>query len=138
MNRSPGHDPAPPRIAPWVRPYILDLGCCGAAALRLAAPRYHLPGFDGDAWDIDLPQANVLVIAGRIPPRLVPVLRSWHGQVAPPGWTIAFGICAISGAVYGTVPARDVIPVDVEIAGCPPHVDALCDALATLPRRRAP
>jgi NADH-quinone oxidoreductase subunit B len=124
------------RLAPWIRPYILDLGCCGAAALRLGAPGYGLPGSDGSAFDVALEQANVLVVAGRVPPALAPVLREWHARLAAPRWTIAFGACALSGDVFDTVPAGDVIPVDVALPGCPPPTEALCEALAALPRRR--
>jgi NADH:ubiquinone oxidoreductase subunit B-like Fe-S oxidoreductase len=132
----PRHGRANARIAPWIRPYILDLGCCGAVASRLGAPGHGLHGCEGSGFDLDLDHANVLVVAGRIPPDLASVLRGWHARVAAPRWTIAFGDCALSGAVYDTMPARDVIPVDIEVPGCPPPVDALRDALAALARRR--
>jgi NADH-quinone oxidoreductase subunit B len=119
-----------------IRPLILDLGCCGASALQIGAPGYGLPGFDGRAYDLRPEQANVLIVAGRVSPALEPFLRALHGRLAAPRWLIAYGTCAISGAVFDTLSLEQILPVDVALPGCPPHTDALRDVLARLPRRR--
>jgi NADH-quinone oxidoreductase subunit B len=124
------------RIPGWVRPLILDLGCCGTSALQVCTPGCSLPGFEGSAYDLDPEQANVLVVAGRVPPALVPTLQSLYDRAARPRWVIAYGTCAISGAVLETVPTERIVPVDVLLPGCPPHPAALCKALARVPRRR--
>ena len=133
---TPGRAPDRVRIPTWVRPLILDLGCCGTSALQICTPGCGLPGFEGSAYDLDPEQANVLVIAGRVSPAMVPTLRSLYDRAARPRWVIAYGTCAASGAVFETVPTDRVIPVDVLLPGCPPHPTALCDALARVPRRR--
>ena len=130
---------APVRSVPipsWIRPTIVDLGCCGTSALQIGAPAYNLPGYDGSAYDLAPEQSNVLIVAGRISPAFAPSLRALYDRMAPPQWVIACGTCAISGAVFDTLPTEQVIPVDMWAPGCPPHPDALCDALARLSRRR--
>ena len=113
-----------------IRPLILDLGCCGLSALQ------------ANAWQDDLPpvgepgQANLLIVAGRLSPALSPFLNVLYQQLARPKWVIAYGTCAASGALFDTIPADHVIPVNICIAGCPPHPDTLRDALTTLARQR--
>jgi NADH-quinone oxidoreductase subunit B len=121
---------------PWIRPLIVDLGCCGTSALGIGAPGYDLPGFDGGAYDLDPEQANVLIVAGRVSAAFAPRLRALYGQMAVPRWVIAFGTCAVSGAVFDTLRTSEVIPVDVFVGGCPPLPDALHEALARISRRR--
>jgi NADH-quinone oxidoreductase subunit B len=124
------------RIPSWVYPLILDLGCCGTAALHIGSPGYGLPGFEGSGYDLLPQQANVLIVAGRLSPELAPTLKMLHAQMAPPKWVIAYGLCAISGALFGTLATTDVIPVDLAVPGCPPHPQTLARALALLSRRR--
>jgi NADH-quinone oxidoreductase subunit B len=120
-----------------VRPLILDLGCCGVSALQIGAPRYALPGFDGGAYDVSAKQAGILVVAGRISPPLAPHIRSLYERLGDPKWIIAFGTCAISGAIWHTIPLGQIIPIDILIPGCPPHTDALMGALAQLASQRS-
>ena len=119
-----------------IAPLILDLGCCGVAALRLGDPDYGLPGCGGSAWGLAPKEANVLLVAGRLSTRLVPFVLELHSRLADERWVIACGTCAISGVLFDSVPLSQAIPVDICVPGCPPHPDALWDALAHLPRRR--
>lgn len=121
-----------------IRPLILDLGCCGTAALQLGAPGYDWPGLDSLDLDLDPDQAAVLIVAGRVSSILVPRLKLIYARLIPPKWVIACGTCAISGAVFDTIKTEEVIPVDRCVPGCPPHPLALRDALMRLPRRRSP
>ena len=129
------------RISPskeaLAQPLILDLGCCGVSALQIGAPRYALPGFGGGGYDVTPGQAGILVVAGRISPPLAAPIRSVYERLGDPGWIIAFGTCAISGAIWNTIPLCRVIPTDILVPGCPPHTDALIDALAYLTKKRS-
>ena len=136
MQRVTDRGTEPVRIGQWVRPLLLDLGCCGTAALQVGAPGYGLPGFEGSAYDLTPEQATVLVVAGRVTPAFAGRLVAMHSQLAPPRWVIAYGTCALSGAVFETLATEQIIPVDTVVGGCPPHPDALYAALARVPRRR--
>jgi NADH-quinone oxidoreductase subunit B len=137
-----------------VRPLILDLGCCGVSAASLGWPRIGAPGsmvpsLDGlvlgSGYDLDPEQATVLIVAGRLTHALAPLVRTIYEQLAassgrkPTGmrsarctksaWVIAYGTCAISGAVFDTPRIGQICPVDIAVPGCPPHPDALWQAL---------
>lgn len=124
------------RAKPWISPLIVDLGCCGVSALTVGAPGYDVPGFDGSACDLEPEQTNVLIVAGRVPAAFAPILRRLYSRIAVPRWVIAYGTCAISGAILRTLPTDQVIPVDILVGGCPPPPNALCEALARTPLRR--
>jgi NADH-quinone oxidoreductase subunit B len=135
-GRAMGCDGKTVQIPLWIRPIIVDLGCCGASALQVGAPRYGLPGFDGAGYALSPEQSNVLIVAGRISVGFTTALCRLHERMRRPRWVIAYGTCAISGAVLGTLPTDRVIPVDTLVPGCPPHPDALVNVLARIPRRR--
>jgi NADH-quinone oxidoreductase subunit B len=120
----------------WIRPLIVDLGCCGVSALAIGAPRYDVLGLNGSAYDLSPEQANVSVVAGRVSPTFAPALRALHSRIAMPRWVIAYGTCAVSGAVFDTLATDQIIPVDILMGGCPPLPDTLSRALAHISRRR--
>lgn len=122
------------RIPSWIRPLIVDLGCCGVFAQQVGAPGYGLPGFAGESYDLTPDQANVLIVAGRITPAFAPTLRELYNRLQAPRRVIAFGTCAVSGTVFETVPADQLIPVDVAIVDCPPLPETLAAALSEIRR----
>ncbi|MBN1933165.1 MAG: hypothetical protein JW934_00795 [Anaerolineae bacterium] len=111
-----------------IRPLIADLGCCGAVACQLPV--------SARCAELAPSEANTLIVAGRVTAAFAPVLREFYAQLAAPRWVIAVGTCALAGDMFDTIPAAEVIPVDVSLPGCPPSLDALCAVLASLPRRR--
>ena len=113
-----------------IRPLILELGSCGLSALQTSIWE------DDPAIVCEPGQANLLIVAGRIPPAFCPFLSALYAQLAAPKWVIAYGTCATSGAVFDTVSVQRVIPVDTYITGCPPYPDMLRDALTSLARQR--
>ena len=59
------------------------------------------------------------------------------GEVPPPKIVIAVGACAISGGPYIGHPevangVEGALPVDLYIAGCPPHPLTILDGLLRL------
>ena len=114
------------------RPLILDLGCCSLSAVQASVWEPKLP-----ITSINTPhQANLLIVAGRLLTTYCPILDKVYEQLAKPKWVIAYGTCASSGAVFDTLPVEQIIPVDLFVAGCPPHPATLGDALATLNQLR--
>ena len=124
-----------PQIHPPLQPFVLDIGCCGTSAVGIAAPGYNLPGFDGASFDLVPEQANVLIVAGRVSRSLAPLVLTLVESLAYPRCVIAYGVCAISGAVFDTVPLSEICPVDLCVPGCPPSTEALRQALAHLSGR---
>jgi NADH-quinone oxidoreductase subunit B len=80
--------------------------------------------------------ADLLIVAGSLTRRQIPLVRAIHARMLEPRWVLAWGACAISGGAYdnyATVSGLSrVLPVDVHVAGCPPRPEDLRDALSSL------
>lgn len=101
----------------------LPLACCG---LESSAIQWS-PG-QGE------PIAAVLCVTGTISAKVAPSVAAAYTELAAahpnlPVKVIAVGACASSGGPYwdfpGVRPARDLVPVDLMVPGCPPSPTAI-------------
>ena len=81
--------------------------------------------------------ADGLLITGAISKNMELALRKTYEAVPDPKIVIAVGACAISGGPFVGQPevlngAASVVPVDMFIAGCPPHPLTILDGLLRL------
>jgi NADH-quinone oxidoreductase subunit B len=80
--------------------------------------------------------ADLLVVAGTLTRRQVPLVLDVYRRMLAPRWVIAWGACAISGGAYdnyATISGLSrILPVDLIVPGCPPAPAALRDALEVL------
>jgi NADH-quinone oxidoreductase subunit B len=105
------------------------IACCGIEAMAAGATRY-----DFDRYGI-IPratprQADMLVIAGPVVKKMIPVMRTLYAQMPEPKYVVAFGTCALSGGAFRE--SHNVlqgghkgIPVDVYVPGCHPRPEGL-------------
>lgn len=112
-----------------IRVMPFNTACCGIEFMAAFASKYDLARF-GMEWLAFSPrQADVLVVGGRVPYKIAPVLRRIWDQMPQPKWSIAMGACASSGGMfdnYAIVQGADaIVPVDVYIPGCPPRPEDL-------------
>jgi NADH-quinone oxidoreductase subunit B len=77
---------------------------------------------------------HILVIAGTVTHALAPTVKSAYEALQEPRVVVAFGACAISGGPYWDSysvisGAHQIVPVDIQIPGCPPGPEELAAAL---------
>ena len=115
----------------WPMPF--GTACCAIELMGTGASRYDLGRFGAERFSYTPRQADLMLVAGRVAIKQMPVLiRIWE-QMPEPKWCISMGACACSGGIFDTytlVQGIDqFIPVDVYIPGCPPRPEGLLDAL---------
>ena len=81
-------------------------------------------------------QADLMIVAGRVVMKMLPVLQRIWSQMHEPKWCISMGACASSGGVFDTysvVQGIDrFVPVDMYVPGCPPRPEQLLQAIIDL------
>ena len=126
--------PSLDRLVNWarrnsIRVMPFNTACCGIEFMAAFASRFDLSRF-GMEWLAFSPrQADVMVVGGRVPYKIAPVLRRIWDQMPQPKWSLAMGACASSGGMfdnYAVVQGADlIIPIDVYVPGCPPRPEDL-------------
>jgi NADH-quinone oxidoreductase subunit B len=115
----------------WPMPF--GTACCAIELMATAASRYDLARFGAEVMRFSPRQSDLLIVAGRIALKMMPVLQKIYQQMPDPKWVISMGACASCGGVfdnYAMVQGIDrFIPVDVYVPGCPPRPESLIDAI---------
>jgi NADH-quinone oxidoreductase subunit B len=110
--------------------------CCGIELMATASSRYDIARFGSEAMRFTPRQCDVMIVAGRVVMKMVPVMQRIWQQMPEPKWCISMGACASSGGVFDTyavVQGIDrFIPVDVYVPGCPPRPEQLIRAVLDL------
>jgi NADH-quinone oxidoreductase subunit B len=147
MALSPSNDVMVTRLdalANWVRknslwPMPFATACCGIELMAVGASRFDIARFGAEAMRFSPRQCDLMIVAGRVVMKMVPVLQRIWLQMPEPKWCICMGACASTGGVfdtYCTVQGIDrFIPVDVYIPGCPPRPEQILQALMDLQQR---
>lgn len=120
----------------WPLPY--GTACCGIELMSVMGPKYDLARFGAEVVRFSPRQADLLLVAGTITEKMVPVLVHIYEQMLDPKYVISMGACASSGGFYRSYHVLQgidkVIPVDVFVPGCPPTPEAVLDGVMTLQR----
>jgi NADH-quinone oxidoreductase subunit B len=81
-------------------------------------------------------QCDLMIVAGRVAMKMMPVLQRIWLQMPEPKWCISMGACASTGGIFDTyavVQGIDrFIPVDIYIPGCPPRPEQILRAVIDL------
>lgn len=125
-------------LANWVRknslwPMPFATACCGIELMATGASRHDIARFGSEAMRFTPRQCDLMIVAGRVVMKMIPVLQRIWLQMPEPKWCISMGACASSGGVFDTyavVQGIDrFIPVDVYVPGCPPRPEQLIQAV---------
>jgi NADH-quinone oxidoreductase subunit B len=131
------------RVVNWSRrnslwPIPFATACCGIELMATASSRYDLARFGAEVMRFSPRQSDLLIVAGRIGIKMLPVLQRIYQQMTEPKWVISMGACASTGGVfdtYATVQGCDqFIPVDVYVPGCPPRPEMLIEGVMAIQR----
>ena len=131
------------RVLSWARSQSLwyittGSGCCANEVLETTGCRYDLERF-GCVPQVDPKQADLLFVTSVITAKAAPYFRELYDQMLEPKYVMAVGSCANCGGAfnsknsYSTLDgAKEVIPIDVFVPGCPPRPEAIMNGLITL------
>lgn len=118
----------------WPMPFAT--ACCGIELMATAASKHDLSRFGSEVMRFTPRQCDLMIVAGRVVMKMLPVLQRIWMQMPEPKWCISMGACACSGGVFDTyavVQGIDrFIPVDIYIPGCPPRPEQLIAAVIEL------
>ncbi|MCC7147494.1 MAG: NADH-quinone oxidoreductase subunit B [Phycisphaeraceae bacterium] len=124
------------RNSVWPLPFAT--ACCGIELMATASSRFDLARFGAEAMRFSPRQSDLLLVAGRVAVKMLPVLQRIYQQMAEPKWVLSMGACASTGGVFDTYAVvqgiDQFIPVDVYVPGCPPRPEMLIEGIMAIQR----
>ena len=118
----------------WPMPFAT--ACCGIELMAVGASRFDIARFGAEVMRFSPRQCDLMIIAGRIAMKMMPVLQRIWLQMPEPKWCISMGACASTGGIFDTYAVVQGVdrfmPVDVYIPGCPPRPEQILRALMDL------
>lgn len=135
-------DSTTPLLSSSVQVRHVDAGSCNGCELEIVSA--FGPVYDAERYGVRLVasprHADVLLVTGAVTRNLADPLRRTYEATPTPKRVVAVGECARNCGVFaggygveGSV--ADIVPVDVEVPGCPPPPDVLIAALRGLTGR---
>jgi Ni,Fe-hydrogenase III small subunit len=117
----------------------VDAGSCNGCELEIHAlgnAYYDLERF-GLRFVASPRHADVLMVTGPVTKNMRQALERTYAATPDPKWVVAVGDCAINCGVFAgsyacVGPVSAVIPVDLEVQGCPPTPIAMLRGLLAL------
>ena len=114
----------------------VDAGSCNGCELEIHAingPHYNIEGM-GVKFVASPRHADMLLVTGPVSRNLEVALKRTYDATPEPKWVVAMGDCGCTGGMFGENYATcgkvsNVIPVDVEVPGCPPTPIALLQGI---------
>ncbi len=124
------------RSSLWPMPFAT--ACCGIELMSTATSRYDLARFGAEVMRFSPRQSDLLIVAGRVAIKMLPVLQRIYQQMTEPKWVVSMGACASTGGVFDTYAVvqgiDQFIPVDVYVPGCPPRPETLIEGIMAIQR----
>ena len=123
----------------------VDAGSCNGCELEINSlnnPYYNLEGL-GIRFVASPRHADMLLVTGPVSKHMAIALQRTYDATPEPKLVVAVGDCGCTGGIFGESYATlgrvaNVIPVDVEIPGCPPTPTALLQGILAAISKHAP
>lgn len=134
--------PPPTGICGSLQVRHVDAGSCNGCEVEISGA--FGPVYDAERFGARLVasprHADALLVTGVVTRNMAQPLRNTLAATPQPRVVIACGDCALNRGVfseaYGVIGAvGEVIPVDVEVPGCPPSPDQVVEALRSVTGR---
>jgi NADH-quinone oxidoreductase subunit B len=131
------------RVINWARrssvwPMPFATACCGIELMATACSRFDLSRFGAEVMRFSPRQSDLLIVAGRVSVKTLPVLQRIYLQMTEPKWVLSMGACASTGGVFDTYAVvqgvDQYLPVDVYVPGCPPRPEMLIEGIMAIQR----
>jgi Ni,Fe-hydrogenase III small subunit len=114
----------------------VDAGSCNGCELEihaLSSPYYNIEGL-GIKFVASPRHADMLLVTGPVSKHMAIALKRTYQAIPDPKLVVAAGDCGCTGGIFGESYASigrvsNLIPVDVEIPGCPPAPSALMQGI---------
>ncbi|MGQ9594687.1 MAG: NADH-quinone oxidoreductase subunit B [Anaerolineae bacterium] len=118
-------------------PLTFGLACCAIEMMAAGAARFDQARFGMEVARPSPRQADLIVVAGTVTKKMVPLVVRLYNQMPEPKYVLAMGACACSGGPfkegYNVVSGIDeFLPVDVYVPGCPPRPEALLEGFMAI------
>ena len=116
----------------------VDAGSCNGCELEINSlnnPYYNLEGL-GIRFVASPRHADMLLVTGPVSRHMEVALQRTYDATPEPKLVVAIGNCGCTGGMFGESYASrgrvsNVIPVDVEVPGCPPTPIAIMQGILT-------
>ncbi|HVY64087.1 MAG TPA: NADH-quinone oxidoreductase subunit B family protein [Gammaproteobacteria bacterium] len=117
---------------------VVDAGSCNGCELEINAlnnPFYNIEGL-GIRLVASPRHADLLLVTGPVSRNMALALKRTYDATPDPKLVVAVGDCGCTGGVFGESYASagrvaNLIPVDVEVPGCPPTPERILTAILT-------
>jgi membrane-bound hydrogenase subunit mbhJ len=125
------------RYSPWLVHF--NTGACNGCDIEVLAAL--TPHYDPERFGIRLAPSirhgDILIVTGAITKKAAVRLKRLYDQMPSPKFVVAVGACAYDGGVFKDSyalrkGAKDVVPVDVYVPGCPPRPEAILHGIVKL------
>ncbi|WP_329311459.1 NADH-quinone oxidoreductase subunit B family protein [Streptomyces sp. NBC_01262] len=134
--------PAAQELGGSVQVRHIDAGSCNGCEIEIG--NAFGPVYDAERYGARLVasprHADVALVTGPVTRNMAEPLRRTVAAMSQPRLVVAVGDCALNcgefAGGYGVEgPVADVVPVDLQVPGCPPKPDAIVAALRTVTGR---
>ena len=76
----------------WPMPFAT--ACCGIELMAVGCSRYDIARFGAEAMRFSPRQSDLLIVAGRVTIKMMPVLQHIYQQMTEPKWVISRKVCS--------------------------------------------
>ncbi len=129
------------KLVSWCRknslwPMAYATACCGIELMATGASRNDIARFGSEVFRFSPRQCDLLIVAGRVSMKMLPVVQRIWQQMHEAKWCISMGACCSTGGefdTYAVVQGLDrFLPVDIYVPGCPPRPEQLIQSIIDL------